>query len=99
MPFVRPGTLPKHAPYRLTSEAPAGSPVEDIAKFEAEHEEAEDYRRRQMANAAGFGACVLLVLIGVWIAITMADLRRNQDCVLAGRKNCAQISIIGTSLR
>jgi len=52
----------------------------------------DEYRRRQIANVAGFGACVLLIMAGVWIAITMADHQRNQDCVLAGRKNCAPIA-------
>jgi hypothetical protein len=50
-------------------------------------------------NAAAFGFCVLLVTIGIWLAIKIAELRRDQDCILSGRRNCAQISIIGSTPR
>jgi len=32
----------------------------------------------------------VLVGIGVWIATTMAEIRKNQDCVLSGRRDCAK---------
>lgn len=48
-------------------------------------------------NAAAFGFCVLLVVVGVWLAIKIAEMRRDQDCVLSGRRNCAQLSIVGNT--
>ena len=48
-------------------------------------------------NAAAFGFCALLIVAGVWLAIKIAELRRDQDCVLSGRRNCAQISIINSA--
>jgi hypothetical protein len=75
--------------------AAAGSPVEDVSRYERPPHEPDDYRHRQIVNAAGFLVCILLVVVGVWLADKIAELRRDQDCVLAGHRNCAEISIIG----
>jgi hypothetical protein len=34
---------------------------------------------------------VVLVGVGIWLAISIADLRKTQDCVLMGRRDCAHI--------
>ena len=36
---------------------------------------------------------VALLAIGIWLAMSIADLRRTQDCVLMGLRNCARISV------
>jgi hypothetical protein len=56
-------------------------------------EEADDYRHRMIANALAFIACVVLVVVGVWIADTMAQMRKNQDCVLSGRRGCTPVDV------
>ena len=78
---------------------PSRSPVKDIAQYERPNADPDDYRHRMAVNAAAFGFCVLLVTIGIWLAIKIAELRRDQDCILSGRRNCAQISIIGSTPR
>jgi hypothetical protein len=35
----------------------------------------------------------LLVGAGVWIADTIADMQKIQDCTLQGRQNCAPIEV------
>ena len=35
----------------------------------------------------------VLIGIGVWLADTIADMERDQDCVLQGRQNCAPIEL------
>ena len=67
-----------------------GAPVEGLEKY-AETSEPDDYRQRMINNGLGLLACILLVVVGIWIANTMAEMRRNQDCVLSGRRNCAPI--------
>ena len=76
--------------------APQPSPVDDLANDLAKYESAgpdgaDDYRHRMMMN--GLAAIVIVVLVGVglWIADTMAEMRKNQDCVLMGRRSCAQV--------
>ena len=35
----------------------------------------------------------VLAIAGVWLVMQLADLRKNQDCVLSGRRNCAPIDV------
>jgi len=84
-----------HVPIHLLRAEP--SPVKGFEKYESGSEDADDYRHRQRANLAAFLACVLLVVAGVWIAMKMSEVRRDQDCVLAGGKDCARLSITGQS--
>lgn len=72
----------------------ARSPVPDVGQYAQAANEPDDYRHRQLVNLAALAVCVLLVAVGVWLADTIAQLRRDQDCVLAGRRNCAQITIV-----
>jgi hypothetical protein len=46
-----------------------------------------------MVNLAALAFTIALVLAGVWLAIQIADLRKNQDCVLSGRRDCAPIDV------
>jgi hypothetical protein len=71
---------------------PRPSPVEDLSKFEA-REPADDYRHRMIMNFVALGATIFLVVAGLWIADTMAQMRKNQDCVLSGRRGCTPIDI------
>jgi|SRR5690242_14512027 hypothetical protein len=68
----------------------APSPVEDLAKYER-NEGADDYRHRMVVNFAAFFVVVALIGIGLWLADTMAAMRKNQDCVLSGRRGCTPV--------
>ena len=71
---------------------PATPPVEDLAKYER-GEDPDDYRHRMLVNVAAFLAIVALIGIGVWLADTMATMRKNQDCVLSGRRGCSPVEV------
>jgi hypothetical protein len=71
---------------------PARSPVEDLAKYERS-EGPDDYRHRMLVNAAALLVVVMLMGVGLWIAETMAEMRKNQDCVLSGRRNCSPVEV------
>jgi hypothetical protein len=64
----------------------------DLSRYEQDREEPDDFRHRMLANIAGFAFIVALTAIGIWLVVSIADLRRTQDCVLMGRRDCAQIS-------
>ena len=68
------------------------SPVDDLAKFEG-GEGADDYRHRMTVNFAAFVFVLALIGAGLWLADTMAELRKNEDCVLSGRRGCAPIEV------
>jgi hypothetical protein len=64
----------------------------DRPRYERTREEPDDFRRRMLANMAAFAFTVALTAIGIWLAMSIADLRKTQDCVLMGRRDCAHIS-------
>lgn len=66
---------------------PDPSPVQDLEKFERTGSE-DDYRHRMLMNAMAAGITILLIGGGIWIANSMALLRKNQDCVMSGKRNC-----------
>lgn len=70
-------------------------PVADLARFEAA-EEADDYRHRMMVNAAAFLFVAALVGGGIWLVDTMAQMRKDQDCVLSGRRGCTPVEVTQT---
>ena len=69
-----------------------GAPVEGLEKY-GETGEADDYRQRMINNVLALVFCVLLVGAGVWLADRIAEMRKNQDCVLSGRRNCANVNV------
>ena len=82
------------ARWRWTVRAPKppDTPVDDLTKFER-GEHADDYKHRMQMNFLGLAITVVLIVTGVWIAETIAEMRKNQDCYLAGRRNCAPIDV------
>jgi hypothetical protein len=71
---------------------PPGPPVEDLAKYQGK-ESKEEYRERMMVNVVAFAFIVALVGAGLWLADTMATIRKNEDCVSSGRRNCVPIEV------
>jgi len=67
-------------------------PDEDLAKYERGEGE-DDYRHRMKMNLLALVVTILLVVSGVWIAETIAEMRKIQDCFLAGGRNCAPIAV------
>ena len=64
----------------------------DLSRYERDREEPDDFRHRMLANIAAFAFTAALTAIGIWLAMSIADLRRTQDCVLMGRHDCVRIS-------
>jgi hypothetical protein len=64
----------------------------DLSRYERVRDEPDDFRHRMLANLAAFAFTVALTAIGIWLAMSIADLRKTQDCVLMGRRDCAHIS-------
>ena len=54
--------------------------------------DADDFHHRMLTNIAALIFTVALTGLGIWLAISIADLRRTQDCVLMGRRDCARVS-------
>jgi hypothetical protein len=93
----RPRTL-AHPPGRRADPGERAQPEDarqdanDLSRYERDRNEPDDFRHRMLANIAAFAFTVALTAIGIWLAVSISDLRKTQDCVLMGRRDCAQIS-------
>lgn len=88
----RPRNPAEPQPHRHLRLQKPPTPANDLSRYEQHSEEPDDFRHRMLANAAAFGFTVALTAVGIWLASSIAELRRNQDCVLMGRRDCAHIS-------
>ncbi len=70
---------------------PARPERDKLAKYSAQTESAEEYRQRMWVNAAVLLVVVALIGAALWLADSMATMRRNQDCVLSGRPGCTHV--------
>jgi hypothetical protein len=84
---------------RTSADPPGRQPQQDkkadgLSRYERARQEPDDFRHRMLANLAAFAFTIALTAIGIWLAMSIAELRKTQDCVLMGRRDCAQISSI-----
>jgi len=93
IPFRPRGTPHWRWPARVPH--PPDTPVDDLAKYER-GEHVDDYRHRMQMNFLAFVVTIGLIAAGVWIADTIAEMRKTQDCFLSGRQNCAPITVPST---
>ena len=84
-----------HPPTRREQADPAKAQpaASDLSRYERPRDEPDDFRHRMLANVAALAFTVALTAIGIWLAMSIADLRKTQDCVLMGRRDCARISV------
>ena len=59
----------------------------------SEPEPPENQGNRTIENAVMLGFFIVLVVAGIWLLATMADIRKVQDCAAQGRRNCSTIEI------
>jgi hypothetical protein len=59
-------------------------------KHDGEHESESDRRSLNIFLAVFF---IVLVGTGIWLANAMIDARKADDCLSAGRHNCAPIEV------
>jgi hypothetical protein len=68
--------------------------LDDLSRYEQEREdEPVNYARRMLMNVIALAVVAILIGVGVWLADTIAQMERDQDCVLQGRHNCAPIEV------
>lgn len=71
-----------------------GTLPDDLAIYEQDRDdEPVNYAQRMLMNVIAIAVVCLLIGVGVWLADTIAEMERDQDCVLQGRQNCAPIEV------
>ena len=89
--MAHPPPRPGYSGERAVKEDARGEP-NDLSRYERPRDEPDDFRHRMLANLAALAFTVALTAVGIWLAMSIADLRKTQDCVLMGRHDCARIS-------
>lgn len=94
--FRRPGqplSIPPTRPVEDDVQRPDVDLPDDFAQYEQDQDEVVDYRQRMLMNVIAVAVVAFLVSTGVWLADTIADMERDQDCMMQGRVNCAPIEL------
>jgi hypothetical protein len=93
VPFrPRRGAAPARQGWPLRASQPLDQPVEGLEKYERGESE-DDYRHRMLVNLAALAFTIALSVAGIWLTIQIADMRKTQDCILSGRRNCSPIDV------
>ena len=79
-------------PAPIPSQDPSRGETNDPSFYEQDRSGADDFRHRMLANAAALAIAIVLIAAGTWLAVSLAQMRNMQDCVLMGRRDCARIS-------
>jgi hypothetical protein len=90
---AEPRVLPFRRRGSLFSRNVPPPPLPDLEKYERAPGEPDDFRHRMLMNALGLAVTVVLIVAGIWMAEVMAHMRKDQDCVLMGRSNCAHLDV------
>ena len=81
------------APHPLRHPPSHGGSAPGLSQYERDNTPEDDYRHRMIVNLAAFLFVLVLVCVGYWLADTMARMRKDQDCVLSGRRGCSPVSV------
>jgi hypothetical protein len=65
--------------------------VEDLRKYVRAGE--DDYGHRMAMNLIAIAVVVVLIGCSIWLVDVMIQMRKTQDCVLTGQRNCVQIAV------
>ncbi len=86
----RPGSRPRQLHHSSLPSRPPGTRSDE---HDPDNEQRDDFRHRMKTNAATVVVVGLLIWCGLWLADTLAQMRKTQDCVLSGLRNCAPITL------
>ncbi len=81
--------------FRPSGGRPESQPADDIDRY-ARDAEPDDFRHRMVVNAIAFLFVAALVLAGLWLADTIAAMRKTQDCILTGNRGCVPAEVPAT---
>ena len=88
----RPRTSAEVSTRQSSAHQPPGGdfPANDLSRYTTDREP-DDYRHRMTMNAAAALFTLVLTGFGIWLAVSISDLRKTQDCILIGRRDCGRI--------
>lgn len=69
----------------------SGRTMPDDLRGFARDREPDDFRHRMITNILAFIFIAALISAGLWLADSLARMRKNQDCVLSGKRGCTPV--------
>jgi hypothetical protein len=78
------------APREPRPASPSAGTVEQFTH----DDEPDDFRHRMIVNGAAFLFIAALIGAGLWLADSLASMRKNQDCVLSGKRGCSPVETV-----
>jgi hypothetical protein len=88
---------PRQAGCRTPGKGPRPQGAARLGRPLLAWEDADDHRHRRRIHALGLAFCLMLAVIGVWLANEFTEMKRIQDCVLSGRTGCIPLKIAAHS--
>jgi hypothetical protein len=85
---------PRQAGFRTPGRGPRPQGVVGSGRSLLAREDTDDHRHRRRIHALGLAFCLILAVIGVWLANEFTEMKRVQDCVLSGRTGCIPLKIV-----
>jgi len=82
---------PRQAGSQCAKVPPATGAV-GLPKPRSAREDDDDHCRRRLIHALGLAYCLILAVVGVWLAYEFTEMKRIQDCVLSGRNRCIHVA-------
>lgn len=80
----------------VNANEPESELLDDLEQYQQDREDEDEninYPQRMLMNVIAVAVVTLLIGVGVWLADTIGNMEREQDCVLQGRQNCAPIEV------
>jgi len=87
---------PRQARFRTHGRGPLSQGAAGSRRPLLVREDNDDPHRRRI-HALGLAFCLILAVIGVWLANEFTEMKRIQDCVLSGRTGCIPLKIAAHS--
>jgi hypothetical protein len=88
---------PRRAGFRTPPKAPRPQGAGGSGRPLLPWEDADDPRHRRRIHALGLAFCLVLAVVGVWVANEFTEMKRVQDCVLSGRAGCIPLKVAAHS--
>jgi len=90
---------PRQAGFRTPDKGPRPQGAAGLRRPLLAREDADDPLHRRRIHALGLAFCLILTVVGVWLANEFTEMKRIQDCVLSGRTGCIPLKMAAHSDR
>jgi hypothetical protein len=89
---------PRQTGFRTRGRGPLPQGAAGLRRPLSGHDDDDDHLHRRI-HALGLAFCLILAVVGVWLANEFTEMKRIEDCVLSGRAGCIPLKMAAHSER